>query len=148
MSDLEKTNIIVLEDELLVANFCKRALSTLLDVDVDKDLISVFKNTEEAKKGISDLIMSETLDSVRLILSDIDLPEKDEGLELYQELRAMPQLEKTPYILMSGRANENLLSQTLEEMKNKDALLRSLQKPFRVDAFIVILRSLSLIEDK
>ena len=64
--------------------------------------------------------------AAHIILSDFNMPEMD-GLEFLRKLRGNPQMKNTAFILLTGRADKELVARALQFGANN-----YLVKPFTV----------------
>ena len=130
MAISNKIHIVVIDDQP----------STLQSVkDILKD--SGFKNVypkENAKVALE--FMSEHISSgekVDLILSDYDMPNMD-GTQLYTEMQNNEQLKGTPFILMSGCADQTFIV-TAVKLGIKSILLKPFSKQDLINELAKIL---------
>lgn len=91
------TNILVIEDELLIA----QDLSYLLE-DLGFNCIGIAKNYERA------MFLFNT-NNVHLILCDINIEGEKDGIETVYELN---KIKKTPIIYLSAYSDQDLISRT------------------------------------
>lgn len=87
-----------------------------------------FSQIGEAANGRAGL-ESISLTPVDLIISDFNMPEMD-GLQFLQAVRAHPTARRTPFIMLTGRGDKELVSKAAQAGVNNYVI-----KPFTVEMF-------------
>lgn len=114
--------VLIIDDEEMVRDLFSAALE-----ETEFEVLSA-SGGDEAKK-----IFSEHAGRIQLVLLDLSMPDIGAG-ELYDALAAHPSPAR--YILVSGYGE-----QEARRMFGRDGLSAFLQKPFRIDALIDLVRS-------
>ena len=125
------------EEELSVA-VMQETVKTVLVVEDDEDTQAVFIEalslltpyTVHVTKNSSKALYFVTHTRPSLLLIDYRLPGDVNGITLYDQLHALPELESLPAIIISAHISEKL---THESESRK--LIR-LEKPFDLDVFL------------
>lgn len=114
MATAAKIHAAVVDDQLTMRALVRTGLNQIGIVQVRE-----FPTAAEALQAI-------TAQPVHIILSDFNMPEMD-GLEFLRKLRANPQMTNTAFILLTGRADKDLVVRALQFGANN-----YLVKPFTV----------------
>ena len=119
---------------------------TILVVEDDEDTRAVFLEalsllppyTVHVTKNSSEALQFVTHTRPSLLLLDYRLPGNVNGITLYDQLHALPELESIPAIIISAH-----ISETLTHESESRKLIR-LEKPFDLDVFLdTIMQALS-----
>lgn len=114
---MKEPYILVVDDD--------REIATMIQITLEAHAYRV-KTAYDALHGMG-MICTET---PALILLDHKLPKK-QGLELLKDIRAMPELERVPIIMMTGSGQPELVSQAIHQ-KVTDFIV----KPFDIDLLL------------
>jgi two-component system chemotaxis response regulator CheY len=107
-------HVLVVDDQMSIRSLVRSGLNQLGVVHI-----------AEAGDG-ADALKSLTLNPVHLIISDYNMPNMD-GLELLKAVRANPPTAKTAFIMLTGRADRELVQKAVQFGVNN-----YLVKPFNV----------------
>lgn len=114
MPSASKIKAVVVDDQLTMRTLVRSALQQIGVVDVRE-----FPKAQEA-------IINMKAQPAHIILSDFNMPEMD-GLEFLRAVRADPQLKSTGFVLLTGRADVELVKRAVQFGANN-----YLAKPFTV----------------
>jgi two-component system, chemotaxis family, chemotaxis protein CheY len=109
-----KIKAVVVDDQLTMRTLVRSCLQQLGLVDVRE-----FPKAPEALAGLKS-------QPAHIVLSDFNMPEMD-GLEFLRSIRSDPQLKATGFILLTGRADVELVKRAAQFGANN-----YLVKPFTV----------------
>jgi two-component system, chemotaxis family, chemotaxis protein CheY len=109
-----KIKAVVVDDQLTMRTLVRSCLQQLGFVDVRE-----FPKAPEALAGLK-------AQPAHIVLSDFNMPEMD-GLEFLRSIRSDPQLKSTGFILLTGRADVELVKRAAQFGANN-----YLVKPFTV----------------
>ncbi len=107
-------HVLVVDDQMSIRSLVRSGLNQLGVVHI-----------AEAADGV-DAMKSLLLNPVHLIVSDFNMPNMD-GLELLKAVRANPPTAKTAFIMLTGRADRELVQKAVQFGVNN-----YLVKPFNV----------------
>jgi two-component system chemotaxis response regulator CheY len=107
-------HVLVVDDQMSIRSLVRSGLNQLGVVHI-----------AEAADGV-EAMKSLMLNPVHLILSDFNMPNLD-GLELLKAVRANPPTAKTAFIMLTGRADRELVQKAVQFGVNN-----YLVKPFNV----------------
>ncbi|HTT99081.1 MAG TPA: response regulator [Rhizomicrobium sp.] len=101
MATAAKIQAIVVDDQLTMRALVRTSLQQIGIVNVRE-----FPSAAEALHNVQ-------LVPAHIIISDFNMPEMD-GLEFLKKLRANPQMQNTAFILLTGRADKELVARALQ----------------------------------
>jgi two-component system chemotaxis response regulator CheY len=107
-------HVLIVDDQMSIRSLVRSGLNQLGVVHI-----------AEAADGV-DAMKSLLLNPVHLIISDFNMPNMD-GLELLKAVRANPPTAKTAFIMLTGRADRELVQKAVQFGVNN-----YLVKPFNV----------------
>ncbi len=105
---------LVVDDQITMRQLVRQGLSTLGVSDVEA--------ASNGEDGLRMVISRKT----SLVISDFNMPGMD-GIGLLRAIRAYPPIAKTPFIMLTGRADRELVEQAVKYGVNN-----YLVKPFTV----------------
>ena len=114
MATAAKIQVAVVDDQLTMRSLVRTSLNQIGIVQVRE-----YPTAKEAYDAV-------TLQPVHMIISDFNMPEMD-GLEFLRKLRANSAMANTAFILLTGRADKDLVVRALQFGANN-----YLVKPFTV----------------
>lgn len=114
MATAAKLQVVVVDDQLTIRSLVRSGLQQLGIPNVRE-----FSNAREAFANI-------LVQPTHVIISDFNMPDMD-GLAFLRMLRAKPELQNTAFILLTGRADKELVTRALQFGANN-----YLAKPFTV----------------
>jgi two-component system, chemotaxis family, chemotaxis protein CheY len=93
--------VLIVDDQLTMRGLTRSALQTLGFVDFDDAA-----DGEEALKSLA-------VRPAHLVISDFNMPKMD-GLALLRAIRAHPPIAKTAFIMLTGRADKELVQRAVQ----------------------------------
>jgi len=109
-----KLNVSVVDDQLTIRSLVRTGLQQIGILNVRE-----FPNASEAWQSVQ-------VQPPHVIISDFNMPGMD-GLEFLRTIRAAPQMKNTAFILLTGRADKELVARAAQFGANN-----YLVKPFTV----------------
>jgi two-component system chemotaxis response regulator CheY len=109
-----KLNVIVVDDQLSIRGLVRNGLNT-----IGITAVREFPGAAEALNGLKG-------EATNIVISDFNMPGMD-GLEFLRSLRADPKFKTTAFILLTGRADKELVQRAVQFGANN-----YLVKPFTV----------------
>jgi two-component system chemotaxis response regulator CheY len=109
-----KLQVVVVDDQLTMRSLIRAGLQQ----------IGIFNSKEFA--GAAEAWTSIQKDHAHVVISDFNMPGMD-GLEFLRAMRACPTLQNTAFILLTGRADKELVARAVQFGANN-----YLVKPFTV----------------
>lgn len=108
--------VLVIDDQLTMRSLVRNGLRTIGVTDIAEAV--------DGEDGLRQLLQR----SVNLVISDYNMPKLD-GLNLLRAVRSAPQLAKVGFIMLTGRADNDLVQRASQFGVNN-----YLVKPFTVDS--------------
>lgn len=109
-----KINVVVVDDQLTMRALVRSGLQQIG--------ISQVREFASAAEALQNLVAQ----AAHIVISDFNMPEVD-GLEFLRRLRADARFQNTAFILLTGRADKELVTRALQSGANN-----YLVKPFTV----------------
>jgi two-component system chemotaxis response regulator CheY len=101
MATAAKIQVVVVDDQLTMRSLVRASLQQIGIPNVRE-----FTSAKEALQNVQ-------VQPAHIIISDFNMPEMD-GLEFLRKLRANPQMQNTAFILLTGRADKDLVARALQ----------------------------------
>ena len=115
MPNPKNIRVLVVDDQISMRGLTRYSLEQL-----------GFKTISEAPDGKAGF-ESATKNPVDLIISDYNMPEMD-GLQFLRAVRSDPNMRKTPFIMVTGRGDKELVTKAAQAGVNNYVI-----KPFTVE---------------
>jgi two-component system chemotaxis response regulator CheY len=106
--------VLVVDDQLTMRSLVRNGLRSIGVVDIGEAV--------DGEDGLRQLLQK----SVNLVISDYNMPKLD-GLGLLRAIRSHPPIQKTAFIMLTGRADKELVQRAVQFGVNN-----YLVKPFTV----------------
>ena len=107
MPNPKNIRVLVVDDQMSMRSLTRYSLEQL-----------GFKTISEAPDGKAGF-ESATKNPVDLIISDYSMPEMD-GLQFLRAVRSDPNMRKTPFIMVTGRGDKELVTKAAKAGVNND----------------------------
>ena len=107
-------NVLIVDDQQTIRSLVRTGLQALG--------FSNFQDAPDGEEGLRHLLAK----PYQLVISDYNMPKLD-GLGLLRAIRSHPPIAKTPYIMLTGRADKELVQRAVQFGVNN-----YLVKPFTV----------------
>lgn len=114
MPDASRIQVVVVDDQLTMRTLVRTSLQQI-GIFNSRD----FPSAQEAWKGLA-------AQPAHIVISDFNMPGMD-GLEFLRAMRATPAMGNTAFILLTGRADKDLVTRAVQFGANN-----YLVKPFTV----------------